>query len=77
MYQIRTLKYLLSNFSGDIVGLYNDALPASESITGVVTSVLQKTLTVSLDDSLDSLDQEATYFLAKLANDVTFKRLKR
>ena len=62
---------------GDIVGLYNDSLPASESITGVVTSVLQKTLTVSLDDSLDSLDQDATYFVAKLANDVTFKRLKR
>ena len=43
----------------------------------MVTSVLQKSLTVSLDDSPDSLDQDATYFVAKLANDVTFKRLKR
>jgi hypothetical protein len=64
--------------SGDIVGLYNDSLPASESVTGVVLrSNDQKTLTVSVDDSLESIDQEATYFIAKLTNDVTFKRLKR
>ena len=66
------------HISGDIVGLYNDSLPASESVTGVVLrSNDQKTLTVSVDDSLESIDQEATYFIAKLTNDVTFKRLKR
>jgi len=62
--------------TGDIVGLYNDSLPASESVTGVVLRSDQKTLTVSVDDSLESIDQEATYFIAKLTNDVTFKRLK-
>lgn len=42
----------------------------------MVTKVSSKILTISLDDLNDSIDQEATYFLAKLANDVTYKRLK-
>ena len=61
--------------SGDIVGLYDET--TSESITGVILSISNKTAILSLDDSADNLDHDGTYFMAKLANDVTFKRLKR
>ena len=63
-------------FSGDIIGLYNESLP-SNHITGVVCSISSKLITISIDDSFEDLDQESTYFVVKLANDITYKRLKR
>ena len=70
------LYFLLFFSAGDIVGLYNEVC-SDDCITGVVTSISSKLLTVSLDDVAETLDQDATYFVAKLANDITFKRLKR
>nr|KAF6465513.1 immunoglobulin mu DNA binding protein 2 [Rousettus aegyptiacus] len=63
--------------SGDIVGLYDEG---GQLATGVLTRVAQKSVTVAFDESHDfqlSLDQEKSYRLLKLANDVTYKRLKR
>lgn len=62
---------------GDIVGLYDEG---GQLATGVLTRVTQKSVTVAFDESHDfqlSLDQEKSYRLLKLANDVTYKRLKR
>ena len=61
---------------GDIVGIYDESSQNSH-ITGVVCSMSSKSITVSIDDSFENLDQDGTYFILKLANDVTYKRLKR
>ncbi|XP_023675485.2 DNA-binding protein SMUBP-2 [Paramormyrops kingsleyae] len=65
---------------GDIVGVYDTAgiSAASQLGTGVVTRVTQSAVSVAFDESHDGLglDGEALYNLLKLANDVTYKRLK-
>ncbi len=55
-----------------------------ESKSGVVTSTSGKAISVSFeedfnsDDSRNTLDSyESSFMLIKLANDVTYKRLKR
>ncbi|XP_043307701.1 DNA-binding protein SMUBP-2 isoform X1 [Cervus canadensis] len=63
--------------SGDIVGLYDEG---GQLATGILTRITQKAVTVAFDESHDSqlsLDQEHSYRLLKLANDVTYKRLKK
>ncbi|XP_066439307.1 DNA-binding protein SMUBP-2 [Eleutherodactylus coqui] len=66
--------------SGDIVGLY-DSSPKSEPIaTGIVSGITQKVINVAFDEAhSDSLNlgSEATYRLLKLANDVTYRRIKK
>ncbi|KAM3919181.1 DNA-binding protein SMUBP-2 [Leptodactylus fuscus] len=66
--------------SGDIVGLYDSNSPKEAIATGIVSGVTQKVISVAFDDAhSDSLNlgSEATYRLLKLANDVTYKRLKK
>uniref|UniRef100_A0A2K6DZN1 Immunoglobulin mu DNA binding protein 2 n=1 Tax=Macaca nemestrina TaxID=9545 RepID=A0A2K6DZN1_MACNE len=66
--------------SGDIVGLYDAANESSQLATGILTRVTQKSVTVAFDESHDfqlSLDRENSYRLLKLANDVTYRRLKK
>uniref|UniRef100_A0A452SJ63 Immunoglobulin mu DNA binding protein 2 n=1 Tax=Ursus americanus TaxID=9643 RepID=A0A452SJ63_URSAM len=63
--------------SGDIVGLYDEG---SQLATGILTRITQRSVTVAFDESHDfqlSLDREQSYRLLKLANDVTYKRLKK
>ncbi|XP_007171177.2 DNA-binding protein SMUBP-2 [Balaenoptera acutorostrata] len=63
--------------SGDIVGLYEED---SQLATGILTRITQKLVTVAFDESHDfqlSLDREHSYRLLKLANDITYKRLKK
>nr|XP_035929299.1 DNA-binding protein SMUBP-2 isoform X3 [Halichoerus grypus] len=63
--------------SGDIVGLYDEG---SQLATGILTRITQRSVTVAFDESHDfqlSLDREQAYRLLKLANDVTYKRLKK
>ncbi|KAK2493623.1 hypothetical protein MC885_008398, partial [Smutsia gigantea] len=63
--------------SGDIVGLYDEG---TQLATGILTRITQKSVTVAFDESHDfrlSLDRETSYRLLKLANDVTYKRLKK
>ncbi|XP_069821859.1 DNA-binding protein SMUBP-2 isoform X2 [Dendropsophus ebraccatus] len=66
--------------SGDIVGLYDSSALKEPIATGIVSGITQKTVNVAFDeahsDSL-SLGSEATYRLLKLANDVTYKRIKK
>ncbi|MBN3286118.1 SMBP2 protein, partial [Polyodon spathula] len=66
---------------GDIVGLCDSEGigPSSQLATGVVTRVTQSFLSVAFDESSDglSLDNEGPFNLLKLANDVTYKRLKK
>ncbi|GAB1301960.1 DNA-binding protein SMUBP-2 [Apodemus speciosus] len=65
--------------SGDIVGLY-DTKENSQLATGVLTHITPKSVTVAFDESHDfqlNLDRENTYRLLKLANDVTYQRLKK
>nr|XP_040017952.1 DNA-binding protein SMUBP-2 isoform X4 [Gasterosteus aculeatus aculeatus] len=65
---------------GDIVGLYDTGgcTPASQVGTGIVTRVSQASISVAFDDSKDGLrfDTDALHNLLKLANDVTYKRMK-
>ncbi|ESO83852.1 hypothetical protein LOTGIDRAFT_168897 [Lottia gigantea] len=65
---------------GDIVGLnlsqgegYSDNLAS-----GIVSKVNQSSISVAFDEATDvfSLDDDVQYKLTKLANDVTYKRLK-
>ncbi|KAL7402327.1 hypothetical protein ABVT39_013257 [Epinephelus coioides] len=70
-----------NNFGpGDIVGLYDTGgcTAASQIGTGIVTRVSQTSISVAFDDSKDGLnfDTDALYNLLKLANDVTYKRMK-
>ncbi|XP_036115835.1 DNA-binding protein SMUBP-2 [Molossus molossus] len=63
--------------SGDIVGLNDEG---GQLATGILTRITQKSVTVAFDQSCDfqlSLDREKSYRLLKLANDVTYKRLKK
>lgn len=59
------------------MGLYDEG---SQLATGILTRITQRSVTVAFDESQDfqlSLDREQTYRLLKLANDVTYKRLKK
>ncbi|XP_059565803.1 DNA-binding protein SMUBP-2 isoform X1 [Myotis daubentonii] len=63
--------------SGDIVGLNDEG---GQLATGVLTRITQRSVTVAFDQSCDSqlsFDQQNSYRLLKLANDVTYKRLKK
>ncbi|KAM8861024.1 DNA-binding protein SMUBP-2 [Synchiropus picturatus] len=66
---------------GDIVGLYDtgDFKATSQISTGIVTRVTQVSISVAFDDSKDGLgfEADALYSLLKLANDVTYKRMKQ
>ncbi|KAJ0069990.1 hypothetical protein NL108_018485 [Boleophthalmus pectinirostris] len=72
-----------NNFSpGDIVGLYDGGGggggcggASSRVASGIVTRVAQASLSVAFDDDL-SVDTDSLYNLLKLANDVTYKRMK-
>ncbi|XP_073327807.1 DNA-binding protein SMUBP-2 [Pagrus major] len=65
---------------GDIVGLYDTGGCTADSqiSTGIVTRVSQAAVSVAFDDSKDGLsfDTDALYNLLKLANDITYKRMK-
>ncbi|XP_003468365.3 DNA-binding protein SMUBP-2 [Cavia porcellus] len=66
--------------SGDIVGLYDTANEGRQLATGILTRITQKSVSVAFDESHDfqlTLDRENFYRLLKLANDVTYKRLKK
>uniref|UniRef100_A0A7M4ESU9 Immunoglobulin mu DNA binding protein 2 n=1 Tax=Crocodylus porosus TaxID=8502 RepID=A0A7M4ESU9_CROPO len=65
---------------GDIVGLYEPTDQGDLLSTGIVTHVTPKLVTIAFEESQDgllSLDRESSYRLLKLANDVTYKRLKK
>ncbi|XP_035813330.1 DNA-binding protein SMUBP-2 isoform X2 [Amphiprion ocellaris] len=65
---------------GDIVGLYDTTgcTAASQICTGIVTRVSQASVSVAFDDLKDGLsfDTDGLFNLLKLANDVTYKRMK-
>ncbi|XP_029379610.1 DNA-binding protein SMUBP-2 [Echeneis naucrates] len=65
---------------GDIVGLYDSGgcTEASQITTGIVTRVSQTSVSVAFDDLKDGLsfDTDGLYNLLKLANDITYKRMK-
>uniref|UniRef100_A0A673A3X9 DNA-binding protein SMUBP-2 n=1 Tax=Sphaeramia orbicularis TaxID=375764 RepID=A0A673A3X9_9TELE len=70
-----------NNFGpGDIVGLYDvgGCSASSQISTGIVTRVSQASISVAFDDSKDgfSFDTDGLFNLLKLANDVTYKRMK-
>lgn len=71
----------LSFDTGDIVGLYDTGGCNADSQigTGIVTRVSQASISVAFDDSKDGLsfDTDALHNLLKLANDVTYKRMKK
>lgn len=72
---------VMSFVSGDIVGLYDTSGCSAESqiCTGIVTRISQASISVAFDDLKDeaSFDADGLYNLLKLANDVTYKRMKR
>ncbi|NWR80165.1 SMBP2 protein, partial [Centropus unirufus] len=65
---------------GDIVGLYEGTDQGDPLSTGVVTRVTSKAITVAFEESHEgslSLAQESSFRLLKLANDITYTRLKK
>ncbi|XP_078665044.1 DNA-binding protein SMUBP-2-like isoform X2 [Branchiostoma floridae x Branchiostoma belcheri] len=66
---------------GDIVGLTpsSEARPGAPQLSGVVSYVTTAAISIAFDESVDvlSLDGDALYNVVKLANDITYKRLKR
>ncbi|KAM4553672.1 DNA-binding protein SMUBP-2 [Fundulus diaphanus] len=66
---------------GDIVGLHDPSgcSVSSQICTGIVTRISQASVSVAVEDLKDeaSFDAECLYNLLKLANDVTYKRMKR
>ncbi|XP_052076083.1 DNA-binding protein SMUBP-2-like isoform X25 [Mytilus californianus] len=66
--------------SGDIVGLCQSSSDqqTDSAGSGIITRVSQTEINVAFDESQDlfSLDDDALYKLTKLANDVTYKRIK-
>ncbi|XP_056657155.1 DNA-binding protein SMUBP-2 [Monodelphis domestica] len=70
-----------NNFGpGDIVGLYEGAAETEQLATGILTRITQRSVTVAFDESPESslaLDPSSSYRLLRLANDVTYKRLKK
>ncbi|NXK87380.1 SMBP2 protein, partial [Formicarius rufipectus] len=65
---------------GDIVGLYDSAGQGDLLASGIVTRVTTKAVTVALEEPREGelgLDHERSFRLLKLANDVTYNRLKR
>ncbi|XP_034032279.1 DNA-binding protein SMUBP-2 isoform X2 [Thalassophryne amazonica] len=70
-----------NNFGpGDIVGLYNTTgcSPSSQLGTGIVMRVGQTSVSVAFEDNKDGhhFETDSLYNLLKLANDVTYKRMK-
>ncbi|XP_018422671.1 PREDICTED: DNA-binding protein SMUBP-2, partial [Nanorana parkeri] len=66
--------------SGDIVGVYESISPNEPLATGIVSGVTQKVINVAFDDTHSealNLGSDSTYRLLKLANDVTYKRIKK
>lgn len=67
--------------SGDIVSLsLTTSETAAESLaTGIVSKVSPTSVSVAFDDNNDifGLSDDDLYKLMKLANDVTYRRLKR
>uniref|UniRef100_A0A3Q2PZH3 DNA-binding protein SMUBP-2 n=1 Tax=Fundulus heteroclitus TaxID=8078 RepID=A0A3Q2PZH3_FUNHE len=66
---------------GDIVGLYDPSgcSVSSQICTGIVTRISQASVSVAFEDLKDeaSFEADGLYNLLKLANDVTYKRMKR
>uniref|UniRef100_A0A8C3KWM8 DNA-binding protein SMUBP-2 n=1 Tax=Chrysolophus pictus TaxID=9089 RepID=A0A8C3KWM8_CHRPC len=65
---------------GDIVGLYNSVSQGDLLSTGTVTRITSKAVTVAFEESRDgmlSVDHESLYRLLKLANDITYNRIKK
>ncbi|XP_030306906.1 DNA-binding protein SMUBP-2 [Calypte anna] len=65
---------------GDIVGLYDSAGQGDPLSSGVITGVTPRAVTVAFEESqegLPSLDPEGSYRLLKLANDVTYNRMRK
>lgn len=66
--------------NGDIVGVAVASDPAREVIcSGVVSSVAQANITLAFDEGRQAVDRDdgRVFNLLKLANDVTYRRLKR
>lgn len=72
---------LFCSNTGDIVGVGNPNADGKFTVitSGVVSSAHESYFTVALEKDSDSsdLDCDDVYSLIKLANDVTYKRLKR
>ena len=67
--------------TGDIVGLFSSGKPiAGQQISGVVVHSSNVQVSLAFDDLSDSVDLPAyngMIQLVKLANDVTYRRIKR
>ena len=77
----KLLSLCLFLFIGDIVGL-NWSAPDGQDTeldSGIVTRTTQNVITVAFDESSDNwtVNDEGPFKLTKLANDVTYKRIKR
>ena len=62
------------------MGLYDTVSQGDLLSTGIITRVTSKAVTVAFEESRDgmlSVDHESSYRLLKLANDITYNRIKK
>ena len=67
-------------FIGDIVGLHEYGTNSEATLSsGIVVRVASTYISIAFDqsDQLSNLGDDSQYYIVKLANDVTYKRLKR
>jgi ATP-dependent RNA/DNA helicase IGHMBP2 len=72
--------------SGDIISISENSVPPSQLnnlktlITGTVTKVASQSISIAIDNDLENLDDQLndndSYKLIKLSNDITYKRIK-
>jgi ATP-dependent RNA/DNA helicase IGHMBP2 len=72
--------------SGDIVSISENSLPPSQinnakvMVSGTVTKVAPQSVSIAIDNDLEDLDNQLndndTYKIIKLSNDITYKRIK-
>lgn len=65
--------------TGDILGLNLTSAPSAQISSGIVTRVSPTQICVAFEQSeeLSLIGDDCQYYLVKLANDVTYKRLRR
>ena len=61
---------------GDICGLYCATDENRELASGVVSASTAHSITLSFDSEAIDVDEDAAFHIVKLANDVTYRRLK-
>ena len=76
---VHTLPHFYIWTLGDIVGLHMTSSTSAQISSGIVNRVSSTQISVAFDQSeeLSNLGDDSQYYIINLANDVTYRRLRR